>query len=123
MASKTRQRAEDPGGICEFLTYGTHIALRCRNHPKLRWSTKNIGIGQRSIFYNLHDDPDMGPECACPVSDLYHDHKDDCKHYNFTRQNNPTNENLHGRLHCTECGHTWSDEVTKTMMKERSAHK
>lgn len=31
---------------------GAHIALTCRNHPNLRWTTKNIGfIGARSIFF------------------------------------------------------------------------
>lgn len=31
---------------------GVHISLRCKNHPNLRWSTKNIGwIGARSIFF------------------------------------------------------------------------
>lgn len=49
---------------------GQHIALTCRNHPDLRWSTKNIShIGARSIFFDL-----MGtvrkPECSCPGGDL-----------------------------------------------------
>lgn len=45
--------------------YGEHIALTCRNHPDLTWSTKNIGcIGMRSIFFN------GGVECSCPMSDL-----------------------------------------------------
>lgn len=31
---------------------GAHIALTCRNHPNLRWTTKNIGrIGARTIFF------------------------------------------------------------------------
>ena len=48
-----------------------HIELYCINHPEKRWSTKNIDyIGARSIFYNLHDDPTMGPECECSCRDL-----------------------------------------------------
>lgn len=58
---------------------GQHIPLTCKNHPEKRWSTKNIGqhnpeTGQlslaRSLFYNLFHDPEMGPECPCPISDL-----------------------------------------------------
>jgi len=31
---------------------GTHIPLRCVNHPDLRWTTKNIGfVGARSILF------------------------------------------------------------------------
>jgi hypothetical protein len=48
--------------------YGAHIALQCRNHPLLRWHTKNIDyIGARSIFYS---EALAGPECKCPASDL-----------------------------------------------------
>jgi hypothetical protein len=44
---------------------GQHIALTCKNHPDLRWSTKNIDfIGARSIF------PNGTTECSCPASDL-----------------------------------------------------
>ena len=51
--------------------WGQHIELYCINHPEKRWSTKNIGfIGARSIFYNLHDIPNMGPECECSCRDL-----------------------------------------------------
>lgn len=47
--------------------YGVHIALTCKNHPDLRWSTKNIGyIGSRSIFYRTT----RQPECSCPAADL-----------------------------------------------------
>lgn len=50
---------------------GQHIALMCRNHPALRWSTKNISpIGCRTIYFNLSCDPDMGDECDCKISDL-----------------------------------------------------
>jgi hypothetical protein len=62
------------GVICEKCEKGanpTHIVLRCRNHPEKVWHTKNIP--GRSVFYNLYDDPKMGPECPCPRSDLYHD--------------------------------------------------
>lgn len=51
--------------------YGAHVALTCRNHPGKRWSTKNIApLGCRSIFYNLMDEPGMGPECSCSGRDL-----------------------------------------------------
>lgn len=51
--------------------YGQQIALTCVNHPDKRWSTKNIApIGCRTIFYNLHAVPDMGPECNCSIRDL-----------------------------------------------------
>ena len=50
-----------------------HITLRCRRHPELRWSTKNIShIGARSIFYDWR--PDAPPECPCPISQLEHVH-------------------------------------------------
>jgi len=42
------------------------IILRCKNHPELRWATKNIEyIGARSIFYNSKE-----PECSCKAKDL-----------------------------------------------------
>lgn len=57
--------------------YGEHINLTCRNHPNLRWSTKNIApLGCRSIFYwgtkEQHDEHSFvrEPECSCPASDL-----------------------------------------------------
>ena len=51
--------------------YGEHVELYCINHPAKRWSTKNIEcIGARSIFYNLNNAPNMGPECKCKCSDL-----------------------------------------------------
>jgi hypothetical protein len=47
--------------------YGQHIALTCKNHTDLRWSTKNIGwIGARSIFYFS----ESKPECNCSINDL-----------------------------------------------------
>jgi len=47
--------------------YGQHIGLRCRNHPHLRWHTKNIApIGCRRVFY----DSANVPECTCPAGDL-----------------------------------------------------
>jgi hypothetical protein len=30
------------GKIVDSAEYGEHIALTCVNHPRLRWSTKNI---------------------------------------------------------------------------------
>ena len=66
--------------ICPEHQYGEHIVLRCKNHPEKTWSTKNIDfIGARSIFYNLHMDPNMGPECSCHARELYHDHSRDSK--------------------------------------------
>jgi hypothetical protein len=49
---------------------GQHIQLTCKNHPELRWFTKNIDfIGARSIFYDF-DDNGSTKECECPASDL-----------------------------------------------------
>jgi hypothetical protein len=59
------------GKINEARPRGEHIPLYCINHPDKRWSTKNIDyIGARSLFYNLHHVPDMGPECDCSIRDL-----------------------------------------------------
>lgn len=41
----------------------THIRFTCPNHPEKIWYTKNIPM--RSWFYNLANDPAMGPECDC----------------------------------------------------------
>ena len=56
------------GRIISTAEYGQQIELACRNHPELRWSTKNIdSIGCRHIFYVT-----IGkPECSCPIRDLY----------------------------------------------------
>ena len=57
--------------IVDTKVYGEHVALTCRNHPDLRWSTKNISpIGSRSLFYNLFAKSGMGPECKCSTNDL-----------------------------------------------------
>lgn len=54
--------------ISDDFPWGEHIALKCKDHPDKRWSTKNIGyIGARSLFYNLFNIPDMGPECSCSI--------------------------------------------------------
>lgn len=46
----------------------SHVFLTCKNHPELRWFTKNIDcIGARSIFYSSWE---LGVECSCPISDL-----------------------------------------------------
>lgn len=59
--------------ICDKCEWGKHISLTCKNHPNLKWSTKNIDdIGCRSIFYFS---PELGPECSCPASDLVHIHE------------------------------------------------
>ena len=58
------------GRITDAAPYGQHITLTCKNHPDLRWSTKNIDrIGARTIFFDL-DRVCSEPECACPASDL-----------------------------------------------------
>ena len=57
--------------IVDYKGRGVHIPITCKNHPKKRWSTKNIEyIGARTVFYNLHNVPGMGPECECKLSDL-----------------------------------------------------
>jgi hypothetical protein len=68
-----RTDEENDGRICDKHEYARHIGFSCKNHPNKRWSTKNIApLGCRSIFYNLHADKGMGPECACAMSDLVH---------------------------------------------------
>lgn len=58
--------------IVSSVPRGEQIELSCRNHIEKRWSTKNIDyIGARSIFYNLQNDPNMGPECDCPLCFLF----------------------------------------------------
>lgn len=39
-----------PGDLDKRFPYGTHIPMTCKNHPNLRWNTKNIG--GRSIFFS-----------------------------------------------------------------------
>jgi len=47
--------------------YGEHILLTCKNHPTLRWHTKNIDhIGARTIFF----EQESGNECDCAIRDL-----------------------------------------------------
>ena len=59
--------ATDDGRIVAWAVYGQHIALTCKNHPDLRWSTKNIEyIGARHIFFL-----GKGIECDCPARDLH----------------------------------------------------
>ena len=49
--------------------WGQHIDLRCRNHPELRWHTKNIDfIGARTIFFRGFEEGLA--ECPCPLRDL-----------------------------------------------------
>ena len=68
-----------------------HVSLTCKDHPKLRWSTKEIAVsggrynGARHVFFGGEVDPDniefysdksgvktewKGPECSCPASSL-----------------------------------------------------
>jgi hypothetical protein len=54
--------------ITDKAQWGEHIALTCKNHPALRWSTKNIApLGSRSIFYLSWE---IAPECSCKADDL-----------------------------------------------------
>lgn len=74
------------GVLTQKAEYGQHVALRCKNHPHLRWSTKNIApIGARNIFF-CGDDKGDSPrienegtpeqrvvyvtECDCPIDAL-----------------------------------------------------
>ena len=58
------------GRLTRKAPYGQHIALTCKNHPELRWSTKNIApIGCRTIFFSLFGEGAQ-PECNCPAKDL-----------------------------------------------------
>lgn len=48
--------------IVPWASYGEHISITCKNHPELRWHTKNIGgIGSRSIFFTNWP----AEECSC----------------------------------------------------------
>lgn len=59
--------ATNDGRITDKAPYGQQVELTCKNHPDLRWSTKNIdGIGCRTIFFTT-----IGkPECGCSVREL-----------------------------------------------------
>lgn len=58
------------GRIIKTAAYGQHIQLRCKCHPNLRWSTKNIShIGARSLFYALGD-YNAPEECDCKIDQL-----------------------------------------------------
>lgn len=64
-----RERVQRTETIDPDQPYGQHIALTCRNHPELRWNTKNISyIGARSIFFASARQG--ATECSCPMSDL-----------------------------------------------------
>ena len=63
----------DDDRICKKHKRGQHIALACKNHPHLRWSTKNISnIGARTIFYSLMPDDPKESECPCSAGELFH---------------------------------------------------
>lgn len=56
--------------IVKYTTRGNHIPLKCKNHPHLRWSTKNIApLGCRSVFYDLFHVMEE-PECECSLGCL-----------------------------------------------------
>jgi hypothetical protein len=55
--------------IVPWAPYGQHIQLRCKNHPQLSWSTKNIRfIGARSVFFGLNGIKEA--ECSCSINRL-----------------------------------------------------
>jgi len=60
------------GKIIESAAHGEHIDLCCKNHPNLRWSTKNIApIGCRKIFFDLMRKlPADTQECECSINEL-----------------------------------------------------
>ncbi len=59
------------GRIVNWQVYGQHIPLTCKNHPKLRWNTKNIyPIGCRTIFFNCVYQVAGARECDCTARDL-----------------------------------------------------
>lgn len=68
----------DDGRITQSAEYGEHIPLTCKNHPELRWSTKNIGgrasdgriFFGRSVFFPSSNWREGHEECDCPGSDL-----------------------------------------------------
>jgi len=65
------EREQQHDTIVHTAPYGEHIPLTCRNHPELRWHTKNIDyVGARSIFYSTGSLLKYGIECDCPFSDL-----------------------------------------------------
>ncbi|OGR85639.1 MAG: hypothetical protein A2901_07790 [Elusimicrobia bacterium RIFCSPLOWO2_01_FULL_54_10] len=62
-----------PDTICATHSRGDHIDLTCKNHPELRWSTKNIGtIGDRNIFFSRNLIVAGIVECECPIGELIH---------------------------------------------------
>ena len=68
-------RVVEAGGLEGRLTakapYGEIIRLRCCEHPKLVWQTKNISpLGCRKIFFDLMRETDYANECDCPISNL-----------------------------------------------------
>ena len=72
----------DEQNVCPNAPQMKHITLRCKNHPALTWSTKNTPyIGGRSIFFssNWNNEGQYQREWDCPLSDIYHDCKDDEK--------------------------------------------
>lgn len=67
--------ASKNGRIVPWAGYGEHIDLTCKNHPDLRWSTKNINcIGARNIFFSSNWQKNMASEfkdeCQCSGTDL-----------------------------------------------------
>jgi hypothetical protein len=71
---------------------GEHIALTCKDHPTLKWSTKNIH-GRTLFFFGLRKgfglpteggwenefitaEGELVKECNCPASSLVHIHEE-----------------------------------------------
>lgn len=59
------------GKLRDDVDYGKHILLTCKNHPDLRWTTKNIApIGSRNIFFEGSVTGKSENECTCSCGDL-----------------------------------------------------
>ncbi len=65
--------------ICIEHERNEHIELACKEHPHLRWGTKNIShIGARSFFFNLFNGGHYSQvaegviECPCSANLLFH---------------------------------------------------
>ena len=65
--------------ICKEHDRDSFLALACKDHPELRWGTKNIGfIGARSFFFNIFNGGHYSQikegviECPCSANLLFH---------------------------------------------------
>lgn len=89
--------------IVPWADYGDKITLTCKNHPTLRWRTKNINhIGARTLYF---DGP--GEECDCPLKELVaippEEQKcDKCGHDALVLEINGTRRRM-----CPQCFSDW----------------